>query len=126
MSLGKGLRRWVRRSAVGLSELSERDYLPELPAIEWVQAAAGGADPSVGPAEFAAVLLTVARDGEPGMQAAAVDALGSAEARWWLAVDEALRERSWSAPRWSRRNWLTVRWKYCAWSWPAATMTADP
>ncbi|MGC4868203.1 hypothetical protein ACLQ3B_22545 [Micromonospora sp. DT53] len=80
----------------------ERDYLPQLPAVEWVRAGAGGADRSVGPAEFSAVLLTVARDAEPGLRAAVVDALGSAEARWWLAVDDALRERWWSAPRWSR------------------------
>jgi hypothetical protein len=102
VSLGTVLRRWLRSVAVGSSELPERDYLPELPAIEWVRAAAGGADRSVSPAEFAAVLLTVARDGDPGMRAAAVDALGSTEARWWLAVDDALREQWWSAPRWSR------------------------
>lgn len=103
MSLGMSLRRWLRAMSVGLSELPERDYLPDLPATTWVRAAAGGADRSVSPAEVSAVLLTVTRDGEPGLRAAAVDALGSAEARWWLAVDEALRERWWSAPRWSRR-----------------------
>jgi hypothetical protein len=53
-------------------------------------------------AEFSAGLLTVGRDGEPGTRAVAVDTLGSAKARWWLAVDEALREQWWSAPRWSR------------------------
>jgi hypothetical protein len=87
---------------VGSIELPERDYLPELPPVEWMRAGAQGVDRSVGPAEFSAGLLTVARDGDPGMRAAAVDALGSAEARWWLAVDEALREQWWSAPRWSR------------------------
>jgi hypothetical protein len=102
MSLGTVLRRWLRDMSVGSSELPERDYLPELPVIEWVRAGAGGVDRSVSPAEFSAVLLTVARDGEPGMRAVAVEALGSAEARWWLAVDGALRERWWSAPRWSR------------------------
>jgi len=102
MSLGTALRRWLRNMTVGSSELPERDYLPELPAVEWVRAGAGGFDRSVSPAEFSAGLLTVARDGEPGMRAVAVDALGSAEARWWLAVDGALREQWWSAPRWSR------------------------
>ncbi|MBG6066347.1 hypothetical protein IW248_002634 [Micromonospora ureilytica] len=100
MSLGKALRRWLRAMSASSSESPERDYLPELPAIEWARA--GGADRSVSPAEFSAVLLTVARDGEPGLRAAAVDAFGSAEARWCLAVDEALRERWWSATRWSR------------------------
>lgn len=102
MSLGAVLRRWLRGLAAGASELPERDYLPELPAIEWVRAAAGGADRSVGPEEFAAVLLTVARDGDAGMRTEAMDALGLAEAPWWLAVDAALRERWWSAPCWSR------------------------
>lgn len=100
MSLGTVLRRWLRNMTVGSGELPERDYLPELPAGEWVRA--GGLDRSVSPAEFSAGLLTVARDGEPGMRAVAVDALGCAEARWWLAVDGALREQWWSAPRWSR------------------------
>jgi hypothetical protein len=102
MSLGTALRRWLRNMTVGSIELPERDYLPDLPAVEWVRAGAGGFDRSVSPAEFSAGLLTVARDGEPGMRAVALDALGSAEARWWLAVDTALREQWWSAPHWSR------------------------
>ncbi|HVQ93605.1 MAG TPA: hypothetical protein VMU51_21390 [Mycobacteriales bacterium] len=48
------------------------------------------------------MLLTVAGDGEPDMRVAAMDALGSAEAQWWMAVDAELRERWWSAPRLSR------------------------
>lgn len=47
-------------------------------------------------------LLAVARDGDPHLRAAAVDAIGAPEARWWVAVDEALRERWWSAPLLSR------------------------
>lgn len=101
MSLGAALRRWLREMPAGSNRLPEHDYLPKLPTIEWVRAA-GGVDPTVSPAEFSAVLLTVARDGAPGMRALAVDALGSAEARWWLAADAALREQWWSAPRWSR------------------------
>ena len=102
MSWGKGLR-WLRGSAADLGELPEHDdYLPALPAIEWVRAAAGGADRGVSPQQFAAVLLTIARDGDADMRAAAVDVLGSGGPRWWVAVDEALRERWWSAPCWSR------------------------
>jgi hypothetical protein len=101
-ALGAVLRRWLRNMTAGSSGLPARDHLPELPAVEWVRAAAGGLDRSAGPAQLSAVLLAVARDGEPGMRAVAVDALGSAEARWWLVVDGALRGQSWSAPRWSR------------------------
>lgn len=99
--LGERLRRWLRGAAVASNALDERDYLPEV-ATDRVQAAAGGADPDGGMAEFAIALLTVARDGDPAMREAVLDALGTAKARWWLAVDWALRQRWWSAPRWSR------------------------
>ncbi len=67
-----------------------------------MSAMALGPDWNVSPAEASAVLLTVARDGEPDMRAAVANELGSVGARWWLAVDKALRQRWWSAPRWSR------------------------
>jgi hypothetical protein len=102
VSLGSALRRWLRNMGAGTSGSPERDYLPELPPVEWRRTGAGGLDRGVSPAQFASGLLTVARDGEPDMRAAAMDALGSADARWWLAVDGMLREQWWSAPRWSR------------------------
>ncbi|WP_240762482.1 hypothetical protein [Micromonospora sp. HM134] len=102
VSLGTTLLRWLRDMSVGSSELPEHDYLPELPPVEWLTSGVGGLDRTVSPAEFAAGLLAVARDGEPGMRAAALGVLASAEARWWLAVDGALREQWWSVPRWSR------------------------
>jgi hypothetical protein len=57
---------------------------------------------SGGAAEFATALLAVARDGDASVRNAARDALGTASVRRWLAVDEALRQRWWWAPRWSR------------------------
>jgi hypothetical protein len=50
---------------------------------------------SGGAAEFATALLTVARDGDASARNAALDALGTAGVRRWLAVDEALRQRWW-------------------------------
>ncbi|MEU8011871.1 hypothetical protein [Micromonospora parva] len=44
MSLGTVLRRWLRAKSAGSGESPERDYLPELPAIEWAQAA-GNTEP---------------------------------------------------------------------------------
>jgi hypothetical protein len=102
MSLGAVLRRWLLGVAGDTSEPPVGDYLPELPAVEWMRAATCGTDRSIRPEEFTAVLLTVARDGDPEMRALAMDVLGSAEARWWSAADAALRERWWSAPNWSR------------------------
>jgi hypothetical protein len=102
MVLAERLRRWLRRAASEPVETGERDYLPELVATEQVRVVAGGVDPSVGLSEFATALLTVARDGDTAARNAALDALGAAAARWWLAVDDALRQRWWWAPRWSR------------------------
>ncbi|MEU1589591.1 hypothetical protein [Micromonospora sp. NPDC005710] len=102
MSLRKGVAALAAKLLAGSAEVPERDYLPELPAVDWVRAAAGGLDRSVSPTQFAVGLMAVAREGGPAARAAAVDALGSAEARWWLAVDAALRDQWWSAPRWSR------------------------
>jgi hypothetical protein len=103
VSLSDGLRAWLGDVAAGSGRWLERDYLPDVPDVAWVRAVCAGADRSVGPAEFAEGLLAVARDGDPGMRAAVVDALGGAGVRWWLAVDEALRQRWWSAPVWSCR-----------------------
>lgn len=102
MVLAERLRRWLRCAASKPVKAGERDYLPELVPMAQLPVAAAGADPSVGPSAFATVLLTVARDGDEAMRNAALDALGTTAARWWQAVDEALRERWWCAPRWSR------------------------
>ncbi len=103
--MGRRLRRWLRRPAVAAASdgWGEQDHLPAPATTERVLAAAGGADPNVGPAEFATALLIVARDGDPALRAAVVAALGTAGAPWWLAVDQALRQRWWWAPAWSRR-----------------------
>jgi hypothetical protein len=101
MSLGKGLRRWLRRTAAASGEQILPEYLPALPTVERLCIAARGGDRDTSPSEFALVMLAVTRDGDAAMRAAAVDALGRAEARWLRALDEALRERWWSAPRWS-------------------------
>ncbi len=92
---------WLRRAASEPAGVGERDYLSELAAAEQV-AVVASADPDVGPAEYASALLVVARDGEAAGQEAVLNTLGGADARWWLAVDEALRHRWWSAPRWSQ------------------------
>lgn len=102
MVLAERLRWWLRRAASEQVETGERDYLPEFGTTEPFLVAAGGADPGVGPSEFATALLTVARDGDAAAHGAALDALGRAAARWWLAVDESLRQRWWWAPQWSR------------------------
>lgn len=102
MVLTERLRRWLRRTASEPVETGERDYLLKLVAMEQFRVAASGADPSIGPSEFATALLTVARDGDTAARNAALDALGTAAARWWLAVDETLWQRWWWAPRWSR------------------------
>ncbi|MCK9930980.1 hypothetical protein MXD62_28205 [Frankia sp. Mgl5] len=99
----KRLRRWLHRTAVTAEEAGERDHLSGLVTAGRVAAAAGGTDPGVGPTEFAGALLTVARDGDPALRQAVLDALGTAAAPWWLAVDTALRQRWWSTSHWSRR-----------------------
>lgn len=102
MVLAERLRRWLRRAASEPVETSERDYMPKLVPAPQLPAVAAGDDPSVGPSEFATALLTVARDGDRAARSTALDGLGTAPARWWLAVDTALRQRWWWAPRWSR------------------------
>jgi hypothetical protein len=97
MVLAERLRRWLRRTADEHGETGERDYLPEPVAMEQFRGEASG-----GAAELATALLTVARDGDASARNAALDALGTAGVRRWLAVDEALRQRWWWAPRWSR------------------------
>ncbi len=100
MVLIEPLRSWLRTVADGPGV---PDYLPELAAPGRLHATASGADLDAGPAESATALLTLARDGDLAARGAALDALGEAAVNWWLALDEALRQRWWWAPHWSRR-----------------------
>lgn len=102
MVLIERLRSWLRNVAAGPGESGEQDYLPELVAPDQFCVAAVGAEPGAGPAESATSLLTLARDGDMATRGAALDALGEATVPWWLALDEALRQRWWWAPHWSR------------------------
>ena len=102
MVLAERLRRWLLRVSSGQVEAGERDYLPEHGTTEAFLVLAGSADPGVSPSEFATALLTVARDGDAAAQGAALDAVGGVAARWWLALDESLRQRWWWVPGWSR------------------------
>jgi len=100
--VGKRLRRWLLGLAARAGEQDLPEPLPAVPAVDWVRAAAAGDDRGVSTAEVALVLLAVARDGDEPVRMAAVDALGAAEPRWWIELDEALRHRWWWVPRWSR------------------------
>lgn len=100
--VGERLRRWLLGRAARAVEPDLPEPLPAVPDIEWLCAAAAGGDPAVSAAEMALVLLAVARDGDELARVAAVDALSAAEPCWWVALDEALRNRWWWVPRWSR------------------------
>ena len=100
MALVERLRHWLRRASSEPVGTGERDYLPEIAATELVRVTATFPDPSISVSEYAVALLIVARDGDMAARDAALDSLGTAAPRWWLAVDEALRQRWWSAP-WS-------------------------
>ncbi|GIF22077.1 hypothetical protein BJ973_002404 [Actinoplanes tereljensis] len=95
-AVGMALRRWLLGLSADKHDQPERDYLSGPPSLAWVRA-------DVGPGVAAEALLVVARDGDSGLRLAAVEALGSAPARWWPVLDSALRQRWWSAPSWSRR-----------------------
>ncbi len=100
--LGERLLRWLLGLAAGAGEPDLPQPLPAIPDVDWVRAAAAGDDPGANAAEVALVLLAIARDGDEAVRLAAVDALGAAEPRWWIALDEALRQRWWWVPRWAR------------------------
>lgn len=95
MALTERLRSWLRNMS---SEPGERDYLPELEAPNDFRVAVAEA----GPAKSANALLVTARDGDVAARQAVLDALGEASVTRWLAVDEALRQRWWWAPHWTR------------------------
>lgn len=103
LSLGKRLRRWLRgASAIDSGEVPQPDYLPAPSPIDWTQAVSAWEQKGISPTELASALLAAARDGDPAQHAVIIDALDSADARWWLVLDEALRQRWWWAPSWSR------------------------
>ena len=60
-------------------------------------------DPGADPGDYASALMIVARDGDAAARGMALEVLGAAPARRWVAVDEALRRLWWRAPRWTRR-----------------------
>lgn len=100
-ALGKRLRCWLRRAADTPAEAAFPDHLPDLPTPAWLTTAAAGSDNATGSGDIASALLAVAHSGEPALRRVAVEALSRGSARWWIALDETLRQRWWWVPQWS-------------------------
>ncbi|WP_232234434.1 hypothetical protein [Actinoplanes sp. N902-109] len=97
------LRSWLRNTTARPGDSGERDYLAEAGTPDEFRAGVAAEKFDAGAAEPATTLLRLARDGDVAARGAVLDALGEADGPWWVALDEALRQRWWADPRWSRR-----------------------
>ena len=96
------LQRWLRDFAKPTGGPAWPEHLPPLPTMDQARRAAAGQDPAVGVEAAALMLLAAVRDGDPATRTSIADALGTAEPRWQIALDEVLRQRWWWVPRWSQ------------------------